>query len=147
MIFSGIIGDFFVVNKDVLDYNISTKYCNDCCRNGGMIMYYSPISISGMLILLIVLFFRKNEYTRGLFWALCMIVYGMIVKKFVGPILGWALIGIGAFIIIMEIVAWMTVKFDHDQAGKVNNIIDSMEETRREKEYMNRLENWSKHVN
>lgn len=39
------------------------------------------------------------------------------------------------------------VKFDHDQAGKVNNIIDSMEETRREKEYMNRLENWSKHVN
>ena len=53
-------------------------------------MYYSPISISGMLILLIVLFFRKNEYTRGLFWALCMIVYGMIVKKFVGPILGWA---------------------------------------------------------
>lgn len=71
----------------------------------------------------------------------------MIVKKFVGPILGWALIGIGAFIIIMEIVAWLTVKFDHDQTGKVNNIIDSMEETRREKEYMNRLENWSKHVN
>lgn len=24
-------------------------------------------------------------------------------------------------------------QFDHDQAGKVNNIIDSMEETRREK--------------
>lgn len=106
-------------------------------------MYYSPISISGMLILLIILFFRKNEYTRGLFWALCMIVYGVIVKKFLGPIFGWGLIGIGVFVIVMEMVAWLTVKLDNDSAGKANNII---EETRREKEYMNRLERWSKHV-
>ena len=109
-------------------------------------MHYSPISISGMLILLIILFFRKNEYTRGLFWALCMIAYGVIVKHFLGPILGWALIGIGVFIIVMEIIAWLTAKLERDEVGKAN-IIDSMEETEREKESMNRLENWSKHIN
>ena len=49
-------------------------------------------------------------------------------------------------LIVMEIIAWLTAKLERDEVGKAN-IIDSMEETEREKEYMNRLENWSKHIN
>ena len=112
MIFSGIIGDFFVVNKDVLDYNIGTKYCNDCCRNGGMIMYYTAMPAGVAIIGTIYLIFKYCKYGKDIFLGLAFSAFGFFVKVFINTFCGYCVMAMGMTLVVLTL---MQMVFHHKQ--------------------------------
>lgn len=110
-------------------------------------MHYVEIPSSVAIIGLIYLLFKYCKYGRDIFLGLAYAVFGFFVKVFISPFCGYGCMIMGIFFVALTLIQ-MVVDKRKQRKGEptaYQKFCQEMDE-KREEDYMNRLENWSKHM-
>lgn len=109
-------------------------------------MHYTAIPMGVAIIGVIYLIFKYCKYGKDIFAGLAFTVFGFFVKIFLDPFCGRGIMIMGMTLVILTLLQMIVHKCQNDQPPTAYQKLCQEMDEKREKDYINRLDNWSKHA-